>query len=201
MYILNNLTVSSKEFDGKFTYSKGDRRSQNDLCISNITGLYDIEMFSIHELALNFSDHCPISVCFNLTMREESLTKTVSEDLLSQSDERVQKRPKQLHKSDVNWNAFKNSATRNLLEITNELNGYNLDTQEGLNEASNKVEDCLYNTAIQCRISHQRGFVNASVFNSTINPPSNANEIAERITKAKIEKWDRLLLSKDTKEL
>ena len=104
-------------------------------------------MFSIHELAFNFSDHCPISVCFNLTMREESLTKTVSEDLLSQSGERVQKRPKQLHKSDVNWNAFKNSPTRNLLEITNELNGYNLDTQQGLNEAFNKVEDCLYNTA------------------------------------------------------
>ena len=90
----------------------------------------------------------------------------------------------------MNWNAFKTSATTNLLEITNELNGYNLDTQEGLNEAFNKVEDCLYNTAIQCHTSHQRDFVNASVFNSTINPPSNVNEIAERITKAEIEKWD-----------
>ena len=150
VYILNNLVIGNKEFDGKFTYTKGGRRSQNDQCLSNISGLENIKSFSIHDLDFNFSDHCPISVCVDLRVQDNFLAKTVSADLLSQPGEKLQKRATQLQNKDINWVAFKNSAIINLSTVANEMN-YDVGTQDSLDKALNKVEDCLYNTAIQCR--------------------------------------------------
>ena len=113
-YIINNLTICDNDFEGHFTFSKGNRKSQNDICLSNISGLLNLDSFKIHDIPFNFSDHCPISLSCNLTSKEEALPRLVSEDLLSQSGMRAPKRPRQLRNGDVNWEAFKNSANINL---------------------------------------------------------------------------------------
>ena len=201
VYIVNNLTLANKVFDGNFTFFKGDRRSQNDLCISNITGLCDIESFRIHEVDFNFSDHCPISISFSLTTKDNSLPKLVSEDLLSQSGERVQKRQKQLQRDDVNWNAFKNSANINLLQFQDKINDYNLRSQEGLNEAFNQIEECLFNTALQCRTYHPANRTGNRTASPIVTTSSDVNEIEVRITEAEIKKWEKLMSRNDTKQL
>ena len=69
-YITNNLTICENDFDGNSTFSKGNRKSQNDICISNASGLLNMDSFKIHDISFNFSDHCPISISCNLTSKE-----------------------------------------------------------------------------------------------------------------------------------
>ena len=130
----------------------GNRKSQNDICLSNTSGLLNLDSFKIHDIPFNFSDHCPISLSCNLTSKEEALPRLVSEDLLSQSGMRAPKRPKQLRNGDVNWEAFKNSANINLRKIQSNMCNYNLQSQEGFNEVFDQIENAIYNTALQCRI-------------------------------------------------
>ena len=66
--VLNNLTYGNKIFDGKFTFEKADRKSQNDICLTNLSGLKTIDSFTIHDIPFNFSDHKPISLCTNLNL-------------------------------------------------------------------------------------------------------------------------------------
>ena len=125
-YIINNLTTCDNDCAGHFTFSKCNRKSQNDICLSNTSGLLNLD---IHDIPFNFSDHCPISLSGNLTSKEEALPRLVSEDLLSQPGMRAPKRPKQLRNGDVNWEAFKNSANINLRKIQSNMCNYNLQSQ------------------------------------------------------------------------
>ena len=91
-----------------------------------------------------------------MTSKDEALPRLVSEDLLSQSGMRAPKRPKQLRNGDVNWEAFKNSANINLRKIQSNMFNYNLQSQEGFNEVIDQIENAIYNTGLQCRISRKR---------------------------------------------
>ena len=46
---LNNLTYNNKVFDGKFTFYKGRKKSQNDIILGNLKALNNIEKFTIHS--------------------------------------------------------------------------------------------------------------------------------------------------------
>ena len=198
MYVVNNLSIGDKTFDGNFTFSKGGRRSQNDLCLTNVAGLKDIESFIIHDMHFNFSDHWPISLCCSLVVKEESLAKLVSTDLLSQSGERVPKRPMKIQNEDINWEAFQNSANINLLQIQNSLHNYDLRNQETLDKVFNQLESSIYNTALQCRSTHS---VDNPAQPCTITEVNDIHAIKERLTNNEIRKWNKILSSKDPKEL
>ena len=198
VYVVNNLSIGDKTFDGNFTFSKGGRRSQNDLCLSNVAGLKDIESFTIHDMHLNFSDHWPISLCCNMVVKEESLAKLVSTYLLSQSGERVPKRRTKIQNEDINWEAFQNSANINLLQIQNNLHNYDLRNQETLDKVFNQLESSIYNTALQCRSIHS---VDNPEQPCTTTDVNDIHAIKERITNNEIRKWNKILSSKDPKEL
>ena len=58
--LLNNLTKDETELDGKFTFHKGNRSSQNDVILTNKHGLQATNCFTIHDkLNWNPSDSIP----------------------------------------------------------------------------------------------------------------------------------------------
>ena len=48
IYVINNLTYKSNHFDGNLTCHKGNKSSQNDICLTNNYGLDYLESFKIH---------------------------------------------------------------------------------------------------------------------------------------------------------
>ena len=95
-FVLNNLTCDNRIFDGKFTFCKGGRKSQNDICISNSSGLENIKSFNIHDLSFNFSDHSAISCDVELKFSVNVESNIVSADLSSNAYDRVIKRQKKI---------------------------------------------------------------------------------------------------------
>ena len=61
--LVNGLKLGMKTFDSKFTFFRGNLKSQNDWCITN--KLQSVRSFVIHE-KLNLSDHTPLSVEINV---------------------------------------------------------------------------------------------------------------------------------------
>jgi hypothetical protein len=57
--IVNGLKIDMKTFDSKFTFFRGNLKSQNDWCITN--RIQTVRSFVINE-KLNMSDHTPLSV-------------------------------------------------------------------------------------------------------------------------------------------
>ena len=49
VYVVNNLTNGDVEYDGDFTFHKGDRKSQNDILLANRNGLISIDSFEIRN--------------------------------------------------------------------------------------------------------------------------------------------------------
>ena len=143
----------------------------------------------------NFSDHCPISLCCKINIKVESLPKLVSVDLLSEPGENLAKRQKQLRNEDINWNAFKNSASINLLQIFDNL-GEGISSQGEIDSAFSQLENSLYNTALQCRLQRPT-FPNMT----WISTAQDVNCIGERITDKEIQKWSKILSSCDLKQL
>ena len=48
-YVVNNMDIGLLSMGGDFTFMKGDRKSQNDLILSNSSGLSVIRNFVIHD--------------------------------------------------------------------------------------------------------------------------------------------------------
>ena len=110
----------------------------------------------------------------------------------------VPKRPKQLRSDDVNWEAFKNSGNINLRKIHNNMYNYNLQSQDGLNEVFDQIENAIYNTALQCRIPKN---LNPEEAPENYVQLTDANTISERITQKEIQKWNNILACNDSKQL
>ena len=102
-YSLNNLTIHNVEFDGKFTFQKDIRKSQNDVCISNKNGLNNISAFKIYnDIAFNFSDHTPISVTAEIQIDTTPRYSQVTQDLLSQPCSHIDNRQRKINDKLVN---------------------------------------------------------------------------------------------------
>ena len=68
-------------FDGKFTYHKGVKQSQNDIILGNLKALDNIETFIIHEISFNPSDRFPIVVTCKFHLRVEDFMSKAAADL------------------------------------------------------------------------------------------------------------------------
>ena len=47
--VLNNMNIGSLTLDGDFTFQKGERKSQNDLILTNETGLNFVRSLQIYN--------------------------------------------------------------------------------------------------------------------------------------------------------
>ena len=65
-YVVNNLKFKSTTFKGDFTFYKGERKSQNDIALANMTALEKLKQFQIYNELWNPSDHTPVSVSFKM---------------------------------------------------------------------------------------------------------------------------------------
>ena len=100
--ILNNMSTDNKNFDGKFTFHKGDRKSQNDIVLSNFKAIHCIRDFKIHELNWNPSDHCPVSTIMQITITDKNVRLNASADLLTTAGEFYQSKPKRIYTKSTN---------------------------------------------------------------------------------------------------
>lgn len=150
-YVLNNLTIGNKEFDGDFTFSKGGRKSQNDICVSNAAGLRNTEEFSIHRIGWNFSDHFPISVKMKLEMYDSSVPMAASADILSSASNEVNKRKCKINSSEVDWEGYRIIAKREMEMMQGKIERLTMQPNaEQLNHVLDSINDKLYKTAKRC---------------------------------------------------
>ena len=71
--ILNNLTKGNNIFDGKITFRKGERSSQNDTLIANGKGVRNREKFLIsNDLNWNPSDHAPVAANVSIIISNDN---------------------------------------------------------------------------------------------------------------------------------
>ena len=68
LYPVNHLVNNNKVFDGGFTFSREDRKSQIDWAIANGTCLPNIKNFEIDNYCPNISDHKPLLLDYKLDL-------------------------------------------------------------------------------------------------------------------------------------
>ena len=156
-YIVNNLNVGSQEFGGDFTFFKGDRKSQNDLCVSNAVGLRQIEDFTIHKIGWNFSDHFPISVKVKLCLYDSRIPKVVSEDLLTSMGNEGSRRPVKVKSHNVDWEGYRTIAKVELEMMRDEIEYLNVQPNTtSLNNVISSLSEALYKAAKTCENKIER---------------------------------------------
>ena len=147
-FIVNNLQFQNKNFESDFTFYKGNRKSQNDIILANMTALNAIEEFKVHNVIWNPSDHTPISVTFKLTTIKSDFSSIASADLLTERTSVEQSKPKKIITSNVDWDKFS-------LLVESDLSSYKhkadmLSTNSSLSNLDNLVSafsDSIYNAA------------------------------------------------------
>ena len=78
--MLNGYYDENKTFDSKFTFYRGNVRSQVDLALSN--KITEVNSFTILDKYI-YSDHCPIVITCNITWKPSLLNvRDCSEGLL-----------------------------------------------------------------------------------------------------------------------
>ena len=174
-YVLNNLNVGCKEFDGDFTFFKGDRKSQNDLCLSNSAGLEKIEDFTIHRIGWNFSDHFPVSVTAKLCLYDSSIPMIVSTDILSSMKNEGSRRPKKIRSENVDWEGYCTIAKRELELMQGDIEHLIREpTTTNLNIVMENLSDKLYNAAKTCESKVEK--INVQVQEDVTLRMQNADE-------------------------
>ena len=97
------MTFNRKSFDGKYTFYKGNRKSQNDAVVGNPDALRNIESFTVHELSFNPSDHFPVVASCNFPLRDRDVISISASNLLTTASEPCIKRIPTINSSNVNW--------------------------------------------------------------------------------------------------
>ena len=105
-YILNNLTLPDKQFDGKFTFRKGERKSQVDVCISNAKGLDFIDSSKVEEIGWNPSDHNPIVSDVTFPLYNSKLVSEASYEINSSATVRNREKLGKIKSKLVNWDNY-----------------------------------------------------------------------------------------------
>ena len=150
-YVLNNLNIGNLQFDGDFTFQRRERKSQNDICLSNLVGLRNITDFSIHKIGWNFSDHFPISVTVKLDLYDCSIYKAVSSDILSDPNTRSNRRPLKVISSNVDWEGYRVIASQEIAMMQEKVELLIADPNaKTLNNVVNSLGRRLYNAAKTC---------------------------------------------------
>ena len=105
-YVVNNLNMGGKTFDGNFTFRKGSRCAQNDVVLANQVALSFIKQFTIHREGWNPSDHYPISVECTLTFTKKSSGLSAAKDILTERISTNISRAKKIKPVDVDWDKY-----------------------------------------------------------------------------------------------
>ena len=147
-YVVNNMNISSKIMDGNFTFMKGDRKSQNDLILSNLSGISVIKSLRIHNTIWNPSDHTPVSIEVELDITDNNHAVLASTDILTQQGLHGMKKAKKIKQEQIDWNSYKSL-------VENDYNSYKKDILQlrdkkdlaMLDKAVNSLSDSLYKSA------------------------------------------------------
>ena len=105
-YLVNNLNIGGKVFDGNFTFHKGSRMAQNDVILANQAALTVIKHFTIHREGWNPSDHYPISTECSLTFTKQSTGLSAAKDILTERVDTSLARAKKVKPSHVDWDKY-----------------------------------------------------------------------------------------------
>ena len=195
--LLNNLYYNEKIFDGDFTYDKAGRKSQNDLCIVNITGLKRITSFNIHNLNFNFSDHKPISTCVQIPVLSGISSLVVAEDLHSNSTDPVLRRPKKVNPDNVNWDVYETLSTQKLENIYGQLCETTSYDSNHFDKIVNEMEDAIY-TAAQMSTKSTRKAGNKKTFTPEIR---SVTDIDSDLKRNENKKWNNIINCNDPTRL
>ena len=150
-YILNNLNVGNVHCDGDYTFYKGNKRSQNDVCVSNLKGIQNLRCFSIHKIGWNFSDHLPVSFVVNMDLYDSSILLAASSDILSSYECESRKRPRKVISTQVDWNGYGVIARREMEMLYDKVESLQSQPNSNqLNEVVNTLFDQLYKAAKTC---------------------------------------------------
>ena len=98
--------MPDKNYGGTFTFRKGDRKSQVDICLSNRTGIEYIDSFEVKKIGWNPSDHHPIVVSCTLPLNYLNLAKDASQDLNTTVTAGTLSKPKRIKDNLVNWESY-----------------------------------------------------------------------------------------------
>ena len=192
--VLNNLNFNSKIFDGDFTFEKGDKRSQNDFCLTNISGLQKVEAFDIHNVSFNFSDHKPISVSVEIPILTGVSSSIVAEDILSNSWDVSPRRAKKISPEFVDWNAYCLLAELKIENLNNKLIASDDFTSDGTFQNIVEEMECgLYNAARFC----QKNMIGTVQATELIYENRSVEEIDANLSRKEHKKWNDILKSKD----
>ena len=147
-FILNNMNIGSVSLGGDYTFRKGSRKSQNDLILSNKSGLSVVQNLTVHNTIWNPSDHTPVSIDVELDVTNNNLAVMASLDILSQNELSDIKKAKKVGQNEIDWDAYKTLVENDftcykdkvqLLEQKKDLNT--------LDSAVDALSDSLYKSA------------------------------------------------------
>ena len=82
LHLVNGYSsIDGEQYDSNFTYFKGTKRSQNDICISN--DVNNVKSFQISDKSI-FSDHCSVNFSLYIEIRPPlSIVKECTKHTLS----------------------------------------------------------------------------------------------------------------------
>ena len=194
-YVLNNLNINEQCFTGDYTFEKGGRKSQIDLCLANQAGIRSIDTFQIHDIPFNFSDHKPISILCSINLEPFDILNQVSHDLLTGPvTEFVKRAPKV---ENVNWEAYTKTASINL-DIYTKSNLSDHSNIDSFNKTINDLSDILYSSAKSCSNPIPKKENNTSIHTQEHRSIHN---IASQLYTDNNTKWKNILNSNDPKAL
>ena len=196
IHTLNNLSVTGKRFDGDFTYYKDNRRSQVDLCLSNVYALDSVKAFQIHKLPFNFSDHAPISAELIFDINSSIPTNYITADLLSNNGDDAGTKPRKVP-TNINWEAYVITASRDLHELKTKMDNIEEYTQDTVDEIVNNLSTIISKSAH----AHKEEITETDVTPEIHEGNRTIQKISDDVSSKEIQSWNTILNNKNSKEL
>ena len=106
-FIVNDLTVENRVFDGDYTFTKGDKKSQNNIIIANTVALKNIDKFKILDICWNPWNHKPVTLDIKLRPPNKDTIISATEDILTCYATETPKGHQQIDNSCVIWENYK----------------------------------------------------------------------------------------------
>ena len=197
LIILNNLNTTNNNFDGDFTYSKDGKNSQVDLCIANEHAARSVSAFRIHKLPTNFSDHSPISTSLEIDVTASIPSSQVLADILSNSGDDTNRKRQRKLPTNINWEAYVNTATIDLQRINEELLMVDEFTQETVDKVITDLNEIITKSAKSCEIKTTENSTTPNIQNENLT----VEQISAGISKKEIDGWNEIMENKNPGDL
>ena len=147
-FIVNNLKFKEKIFESTFTYQKGEKKSQNDLILANMTALQTITDFTVHDVLWNPSDHKPISVTLKLQSLKGEYGIQASHDISDESSYDNLRKAKKISSHKVNWDDYSSLIESDVLSYEHKVGQLKQQASvKTLDSVVSALSNSLYNAA------------------------------------------------------